>query len=163
MIKKIVKRDGREEAFKKAKLVAVLEKAGVETQTFDKKEAERLSEIVVALVEKTLKKDETPTVEQVQDVVEQVLMAAGHYKTAKAYILYRQARSDERRVERIIGVKDDLDLSPNQLKVMRNRYLLKDQDGKVIETPSGLFHRVARVLAKGEKKQVENDFYEVMS
>ena len=105
----------------------------------------------------------TPGVEEIQDVVEQVLMAAGHYKTAKAYILYRQERSDERRVERIIGVKDDLDFSPNQLKVMRNRYLLKDSEGKVTETPSELFHRVARVLAKGEKKQVENDFYEVMS
>jgi ribonucleoside-diphosphate reductase alpha chain len=70
-------------------------------------------------------------------------------------------------MERIIGVKDDLDLAPNQLKVLESRYLLKDEDGKVIETPSELFHRVAKNLAVVEKKdlrkKVEVDFYEVMS
>ena len=154
----IIKRDGMEVEFLLEKLAVAIGKAGMKTGEFEAKEAKRLAGIAAALIEGVVAQ-----VEKIQDIVEQVLMAAGHYKTAKAYILYRQARSDERRVERIIGVKDDLDLSPNQLKVMRNRYLLKDQDGKVIETPSGLFHRVARVLAKGEKKQVENDFYEVMS
>lgn len=179
MIKKITKRDGREVAFEKSKLVSVIEKAGVETQSFGstgspqvRKEAERLAEIVVVLMNKTLKKGEVPHVEHVQDFVEQVLMAAGHYKTAKAYILYRQARSEERRAERLIGVKDDLDLTPNQLKVLESRYLLKDEDGKVIETPGQLFRRVAKTLAnveqeyrisKNRKKEIEEDFYNVMS
>ena len=173
-INKIVKRDGREVGFSQPKLAGAIWKAGKETGEFAEKEAKRLSEIVVALVQKSLKDKEVAQVEKVQDIVEQVLMAAGHYKTAKAYILYRAARSDERRVERIIGVKDDLDppegeagLSPNQLKVLSNRYLLKDSDGKVIETPSELFHRVAKNLALVEKaekrKKVETDFYEVMS
>jgi ribonucleoside-diphosphate reductase alpha chain len=169
------------------KLVAAIEKAGSQNGEFDpatpvgKKEARRLAEIVVTLVTQHLKKGETPTVEHIQDIVEQVLMAAGHYQTAKGYILYRQKRSEERRVERIIGVRDDLDLpaqaglTPNQLKVLESRYLLKDENGKVIETPSQLFARVARTLAKvelgyGERraassraKRVERDFYEVMS
>ncbi len=149
------------------KLAGAIWKAGKETGEYDEKEAKRLAEITVALVEKSLKDKELAQVEKVQDFVEQVLMAADHYQTAKAYILYRAARSDERRVERIIGVKDDLDLSPNQLKVLRNRYLLKDEDGKVIETPSELFKRVAKNLALVEKsdkrKKVEADFYEVMS
>lgn len=166
-IKKIIKRDGREVEFELGKLVGAIGKAGNETGEYSEEEAKRLAEITVALVEKSLKEKEAAQVEKVQDFVEQVLMAAGHYKTAKAYILYRAARSDERRVERIIGVKDDLDLSPNQLKVMRNRYLLKDQDGNVIETPSELFHRVAKNLAIVEKadkrKQIEAEFYEVMS
>ncbi len=166
-ITKIIKRDGREVEFSIDKLAGAIWKAGKETGEYDEKEAKRLAEITVALVEKSLKDKELAQVEKVQDFVEQVLMAAGHYQTAKAYILYRAARSDERRVERIIGVKDDLDLSPNQLKVMRNRYLLKDQDGKVVETPSELFRRVAKNLAIVEKadkrKKVEADFYEVMS
>jgi len=166
-VKKIAKRDGREVEFEIAKLVKAIEKAGSQTGEFNNDEAKRLAEITVALIEKSLKDRESAQVEKVQDIVEQVLMAAGHYKTAKAYILYRAARSDERRVERIIGVKDDLDFSPNQLKVMRNRYLLKDQDGNVIETPSELFHRVAKNLAVVEKaekrKQIEAEFYEVMS
>lgn len=166
-INKITKRDGREVEFSLDKLSGAIWKAGKEVNEYDEKEAKRLAEIAVALVEKSLSGKELPTVEKVQDFVEQVLMAAGHYQTAKAYILYRAARSDERRVERIIGVRDDLDLSPNQLKVLRNRYLLKDEDGKVIETPSELFKRVAKNLAIVEKadkrKKVEADFYEVMS
>ncbi len=174
-IKNIIKRDGREVEFSIDKLAGAIWKAGKETGEYGStgspqvpdKESLRLAEITVALVEKSLKDKELAQVEKVQDFVEQVLMAAGHYQTAKAYILYRAARSDERRVERIIGVKDDLDLSPNQLKVLRNRYLLKDEDGKVIETPSELFRRVAKNLAVVEKadkrKKVEADFYEVMS
>lgn len=174
-INKIIKRDGREVEFSIDKLAGAIWKAGKETGEYGStgspqvpdKESLRLAEITVALVEKSLKDKELAQVEKVQDFVEQVLMAAGHYQTAKAYILYRAARSDERRVERIIGVKDDLDLSPNQLKVLRNRYLLKDEDGKVIETPSELFRRVAKNLAVVEKadkrKKVEADFYEVMS
>ena len=173
---RIIKRDGREVEFEVGKLAGAIGKAGIQTGEFEEKEARRLAGIVVAIMEKTdipgMKGAHIPGmwgVEQVQDIVEQVLMAAGHYQTAKAYILYRQARSDERRVERIIGVKDDLDLpaqaglTPNQLKVLESRYLLKDEDGRVIETPSQLFHRVAKTLAKGEKAQVERDFYEVMS
>lgn len=171
-INKIIKRDGSEVQFSLDKLAGAIWKAGKETGEYDEAEAKRLAEIALAIVEKSLRKNDIPHVETVQDVVEQVLMAAGHFKTAKAYILYRAARSDERRVERIIGVKDDLDLSPNQLKVLRNRYLLKDQDGNVIETPSELFRRVARTLAKVEEqyktpkaqiKKIEDDFYEVMS
>jgi ribonucleoside-diphosphate reductase alpha chain len=171
-IKKITKRDGRQVEFSLEKLAGAIWKAGKETGEYNEKEAKRLAEIAVTLVEKSLGKDEIPQVERVQDTVEQVLMAAGHYQTAKAYILYRQARSEERRVERLIGVTDDLDFTPNQLKVLQSRYLLKDEDGKVVETPSELFHRVAKVLAAVEKKypksvknkdRVEADFYEVMS
>ena len=167
IIKNIIKRDGREVEFSIAKLAGAIWKAGSETKEFDEKEAKRLAEITTALIEKSLKEKEVITVEKVQDFVEQVLMAAGHYQTAKAYILYRAARSEERRVERIIGVKDDLDLTPNQLKVLRNRYLLKDEDGRVIETPSEMFRRVAKNLAIVEKaskrKKIEDEFYEVMS
>lgn len=167
MINKIIKRDGREVEFSVKKLAGAIGKAGTETGEYDEKESHRLADITVALVEKSLGKKEIPQVERVQDTVEQVLMAAGHYKTAKAYILYRQARSDERRVERLIGVTDDLDFSPNQLKVLQSRYLLKDEDGKVIETPSEMFRRVAKNLAavetKDARKHIENEFYEVMS
>lgn len=166
-INKILKRDGREVEFSRSKLAGAIWKAGQETREFDEKEAKRLAEITTALIEKSLKDKETITVEKVQDFVEQVLMAAGHYQTAKAYILYRAARSEERRVERIIGVKDDLNLTPNQLKVLRNRYLLKDEDGRVIETPSEMFRRVAKNLAivetANKRKKIEDEFYEVMS
>ena len=164
-INKITKRDGREVEFEQSKLVAVIVRAGQETEEYEEKEAKRLATIVVTLLVKSDHK--IPTVEQIQDIVEQVLMAAGHYQTAKAYILYREKRSQDRRAERQLGVKDDLDLLVNQLKVMESRYLLKNEEGKVVETPSELFMRVAKNLAKAEKKgkreRVEKEFYKVMS
>jgi ribonucleoside-diphosphate reductase alpha chain len=75
-------------------------------------------------------------------------MAGGHYETAKAFILYREARRKERAVKSVIGVEDDLGLSINQLKVIERRYLLHDEDGKVIETPREWLTRVAKTLAR---------------
>ncbi len=95
ILKKIVKRDGREVEFDQSKLVGVIVRAGVETGEYDNVEAKRLAEIAVTLLTKS--DQQLPTVEQIQDIVEQVLMAAGHYDTAKAYILYREKRSQDRR------------------------------------------------------------------
>ncbi len=169
--KKITKRDGRVVPFELAKLTGAILKAGVETGEFGGGEARRLAGIAVSILVGSHKGD-APQVEDLQDIVEQVLMAASHFATAKAYILYRKERSDVRRMERIIGVEDDLGLSVNQLKVMQNRYLLKDEDGKVVETPSQLFRRVARTLSKAETRypksargarKMEEEFYGVMS
>jgi len=62
--------------------------------------------------------------------------------------------------------KDDLKLGVNAIQVLRKRYLLRDKNGKVIETPSELFRRVARTIASAEKKENkkwENRFYELMT
>ena len=48
-----------------------------------------------------------------------------------------------RQEKEFIGVKDDLKLSLNAVKVLEARYLFKDSEGKIIETPKQMFHRVA--------------------
>jgi ribonucleoside-diphosphate reductase alpha chain len=162
---KITKRNGRVERFEMKKLIGAVARAGKETGQFDKKEARRLAKIVMDILEKANGKH-VPTVEQVQDIVEQVLMAGGHYETAKAYILYRERRREERKARSMIGVVDDLGLSINQLKVIERRYLLHDEDGQVIETPKEWLTRVAKTLAgieKKKKKTWEKKFFEVMA
>ena len=64
-------------------------------------------------------------------------------EVAKAYILYRERRRIIRDEKASIGVKDDLKLSINAIKVLEARYLLKDEEGKIIETPRQMFRRVA--------------------
>lgn len=150
-IKQIKKRDGRIVAFEAEKIVRVILLAGEATGEFDKKEAKRLAGIGVTLLEKSNGKH-IPGVEQIQDIVEQVLMAAGHYSTAKAFILYRERRAKERVAKQVMGVTDDVGMSMNALKVMARRYLLKDGEGRVIETPRQAFERVARAVATVEKK-----------
>jgi ribonucleoside-diphosphate reductase alpha chain len=92
-----------------------------------------LAEQVVLEVEKEFV-DRVPDVEDVQDIVERVLMAAGYPEVAKAYILYRERRVEVRRLKASIGVHDDLKLTVNAVKVLERRYLLRDEEGNIIET-----------------------------
>ncbi|HAU99518.1 MAG: Ribonucleoside-diphosphate reductase [Microgenomates group bacterium GW2011_GWF2_45_18] len=162
----VKKRDGRSVTFDRAKIALALEKASSATGEFQEEEAQRLSAIVEKIVHQMIKQEALVQVEQIQDVVEQVLMAGGHFKTAKAYILYRAEHTKIRHMETEIGVENDLQLSINQLKVIEKRFLLHDEQGQVIETPAGMFRRVARTLArveKSKKKAWEDKFYEVMT
>ena len=65
-----------------------------------------------------------------------------------------------------------LELSENALKVLERRYLSKDETGKVIETPDGMFLRVAKAIASADKlynkteeeaANLEEAFYRIMS
>nr|MBN2277147.1 vitamin B12-dependent ribonucleotide reductase [candidate division Zixibacteria bacterium] len=67
--------------------------------------------------------------------------------------------------------KNEFQLSENSLKVLERRYLKKDDNGQVVETPEELFHRVARAIAEPEKKfgasteethAIEDSFYDMM-
>ncbi len=66
----------------------------------------------------------------------------------------------------------DLNLSPNALKVLEKRYLKKDEEGKVVETPEGLFRRVAKSIAEADRlygkseqeiKSLEEEFYRMLT
>ncbi len=89
-IKNIRKRDGRVVEFAKEKITNAVFKAAESVGGKDTEKAEDVAEKVVTILEYTFSHDEIPTVEEVQDIVEIVLIKAGHAKTAKAYILYRR-------------------------------------------------------------------------
>jgi len=97
-ILKIRKRDGRIVEFAPEKITNAIYKAAQsiavkEGRTTDKKIAEELTNKAVTILEYQFSEKEVPTVEEVQDIVEKVLIKSGHAKTAKAYILYRQQRA----------------------------------------------------------------------
>jgi len=87
-IDKIKKRDGKICEFDKEKITKAIFNAAQAVGGKDKNEAERLSGLVVDLINKKFK-GKNPTVEDVSDVVEKILIEEGHAKTAKSYILYR--------------------------------------------------------------------------
>ena len=95
MFKKITKRDGKIVNFNPEKITEAIEKAGLATGEFKADRAKQLAEKVLKRAEETITK-RTPSVEQIQDVVEQVLMESSFKKTAKAYITYRQEREQVR-------------------------------------------------------------------
>lgn len=115
-------------------------------------------------------KDRIPGVEDIQDIVENTLIRNEYIKVAKAYILYRQKRAEVREAKKLLGVdKDVLKLSVNAIRVLERRYLLKNMEGEITETPAEMFRRVARAVASvdqryGEDAQkTEEDFYRMMA
>jgi ribonucleoside-triphosphate reductase len=92
VFRSIRKRDGRIVEFNREKIVSAVFKAAKAVGGEDRQLAEELGEIVIQYLYKRLGSG-IPTVEEVQDAVEKVLIETGHAKTAKAYILYRDRRT----------------------------------------------------------------------
>ncbi len=110
---KIKKRDGRLSGFDAAKITNAIAKAGMATGDFGEGEAKRLTIKVLNLAEK-LFDNKVMTVEEVQDIVEEVLLGSSYRKTTKAYIIYR----DQHARLREITNKMEVDLVDQYLKKM---------------------------------------------
>ena len=95
-IKLVTKRDGRVVPFTQERITNAIYRAAVALGGRDRLTARRLSDQVVSILEATYAFDKIPTVEEIQDIVEKVLIEAGHAKVAKAYILYRDERNRRR-------------------------------------------------------------------
>lgn len=148
----IRKRDGRVERFDPKKIAnAIMKALKVVRGTEDYELAWKIATSVVNQVEDEFD-GRIPTVENVQDVVERNLIEFGLADVAKAYILYRAERAKVRDVKYFLGVKDDLKLSTNAVKVLQKRYLMRDKKGRMLETPSQMFRRVAKVIANVDRK-----------
>lgn len=108
---KIIKRDGRIVPFDSAKITTAILKAGRATGEFGDVEAKRLTIRVLTLAQAVFA-DVIPSVEEIQDLVEEVLLASPFKKTAKAYILYRDQHA---RIRQMVQ-KADIDLIENYLE-----------------------------------------------
>ena len=105
----IKKRDGRLVPYDEAKIAAAIDRAFVAAESGKgEDEAERLAKIVTREMN-AKENNETPSVEDIQDQVERVLIAEGYAKTAKAYILYRAERSRTREAKtRLMHILEDI-------------------------------------------------------
>ena len=95
MFEKIKKRDGRVVEFDSTKITAAIFKAGKATGEFEEKEAKKLTLRALTLAHE-LRLGSLPEVEEIQDIVERVLLDSPFYKTAKAYIIYREQHAQIR-------------------------------------------------------------------
>ena len=167
---KVRKRDGRVVDFDANKITEAIWKAAQSVGGRDRSTAEELSHHVVEILKSRYDDQSIPSVEEVQDVVEKVLIEAGHAKTAKAYILYRHKRTEIRRAKALLGVEDDLKLPLNAITILAARYLKRDENRGIIETPKQLFRRVAQAIAQADliysngadAVKTEEDFYQMM-
>lgn len=169
-MKKIIKRDGTLVDFNRDKIAEAIWKAAQSVGGKDRTIAEEISIEIEKLLNILFKGKSNPTVEQVQDLVENMLIERKHAKTAKAYILYRQKQTEIRdRQKAIMGKTTKLPLSLNALQVLERRYLLRDKEGRITESPEDMFRRVAHNIALAEKnygssvEQTEEKFYNLMT
>ena len=157
MFEKVRKRDGTIVEFVPDKITRAILKA----LAFCGKEDSALAECLTAKVLERLAEKISgviPGVEDIQDVVEEVLMREGLSDVARAYILYREKRRHLREAKwQLFGVKDDLKLSLNAVRILQERYLLRDGEGRVAETPGEMMQRVARAVAQVEANYGENE------
>ncbi len=175
VLAKVIKRDGRLVDFGLQKITDAIFRAAQAVGGTDRSLAMSLAQEVQQQLEEEYK-DKTPNVENIQDVVEKVLIEKGHAKTAKAYILYRHKKEEERqRRAFILGSKnadENLGFSNESLKILERRYLRKDAQGNLSETPQEMLRRVAKAVALADKlystdekdlSQTEDEFYEIMA
>jgi len=94
-IKTIIKRDGQVVPHDRSRIANAILKAAASVGGFGFDEAERLSLVVERRTAESYA-EQVPTVEDLQDIVESVLMENGHMKTARAYIIYRHQRNEVR-------------------------------------------------------------------
>lgn len=94
MQQKVIKRDGEIVEFNSAKITNAIQKASNVTKEFDEVTARRLTKNVIKIVNDFVKEKqsnlEAPTIEEIQDIVEKVLLTSDYKQTAKSYILYRE-------------------------------------------------------------------------
>jgi ribonucleoside-diphosphate reductase alpha chain len=156
LILNIKKRDGRVVNFTHSKISNAIYKALVVTGKADYPLAERLANRVIEKMVQSgygsTGKVAIASVEDVQDMVESILIEEGLSETAKAYILYRHERRKVRDEKmRILNKKvlDEVDkvFDINSLRVLAARYLLRDNNGEIIEGPKQMFERVAILVA----------------
>lgn len=91
-IQQIVKRSGKMVVYDRERIAIAIFKAATSVGGSDRAEADRLAQLVESKLVGTYGDGGIPSVEEIQDLVETVLIEEGHAKTARAYILYRHER-----------------------------------------------------------------------
>jgi ribonucleoside-diphosphate reductase alpha chain len=164
-ITKIRKRDGSVEEFNPEKIREILQKL-----ITDKAKQGQIKKVIKELIE-TLEKyyneELLPTTIDVEDLILELLEK---YKLKHVIKKYQEESKKQKYGFRTIhGVRDDIGLSENSIKLLAKRYLLKNEKGAITETPARMFRRVAKAAAsierqhKKDPKKIEEEFYNAMT
>jgi ribonucleoside-triphosphate reductase len=108
-MKFVRKRDGKLEPFDQERITVAVWKAAKAVGGRDREQAKKISAQVVAELNSRFGEDGCPTVEEIQDLVEKMLIENGHAQTSKAYILYRKQHQDMRELAALLSSADLVD------------------------------------------------------
>jgi anaerobic ribonucleoside-triphosphate reductase len=108
-MKYVRKRDGRLEPFDQERITTAIWKAAKAVGGKDREQAKLISDQVMVELRNRFGEDGCPTVEEIQDLVEKMLIENGRAQTAKAYILYRKQHQDMRELAALLSSADLVD------------------------------------------------------
>lgn len=150
----VIKRSGVKVPFSAQRITNAIYRAAVAVGGRDRAIAERLTEQVIAHLEGNLPIGHIPTVEEIQDAVEKVLIENNHIKVAKAYILYRDERARMRSQRELHSI-----LPSDNIPWAKIWQVLDWAASHNLHTVAGYNQR----LARGELQQITSEsemFYE---
>ena len=162
----VKKRDGRVLNFQKDKISNAIYKALIACGRPDHSLADKLAEgVMMRLLKQGFSTSAPPSVEDVQDMVESILIDEGLGEIAKSYILYRHERRKIREEKmKVLNAKllDDVSkkFDINCLRVLASRYLFRNNKGEIIESPGEMFERVAVLVGIADVIK-DNSVFEV--
>ena len=158
-IESVIKRSGAVVTFNPERITNAIYRAAVAVGGRDRSIAERLTSQVVRLLEEQNPGEHVPTVEEIQDMVEKVLIENGHARVAKAYILYREERARSRRLRARMAAQPSenipwakiwhiLDWATTHSLHTSKSYNTRVQDGEI--------HQIVRESEEAYNEDVEN-------
>jgi len=155
-IKQVIKRSGAMVDFSQERITNAIYRAAVSVGGRNRETAENLSKQVVGILESTTPLNSIPTIEEIQDIVEKVLIENGHAKVAKEYILYRDERK-RKREERAIKASHP----SKNIPWSKIWYTLNWSIDHGVSTVADLNHRIAKaefsqIVEETEKKYNED-------
>ena len=162
----VIKRDGRAENYDSQKISNAIRKAFLASD--ERIDDDKLCELVKN-VEKMISSLEYPEVEFIQDKVEEALMDAGFFKTAKRYILFREQRSQLREERRsllghlkeeaiepiLLKIQSQFDSKEYSLKILENKFLSFFKEGMSDSEKLDALTKAAVELTKPETPKWE--------
>jgi ribonucleoside-diphosphate reductase alpha chain len=166
VLSKIKKRDGTIVHFDPERIKDALHKAFLAVELEDGAKAENVTNEVVKLLDEKFTQA-TPSVEDAQDLIVEVLHKKGYEKVAAEYQDFREKKQELRVLREKIGYEPKLTV--NAMEVLKARYLLRDEQENITENPTQLFQRVAKAIAKVDAKfgeapaETEETFYQMMA
>lgn len=140
----VIKRDGRAVSYDRSKIVIAIQKANAEVEPAEKINDEKIEEIVCGIEAKNKKR---MLVEDIQDIIEQKLMAEGKFVLAKTYIIYRYSRELIRKA----NTTDDSILSLIQ---NRNKDVMEENSNKNATVASTQRDLIAGEVSKDLTKRM---------
>jgi ribonucleoside-diphosphate reductase alpha chain len=164
---KIKKRDGRIVDFDSNRIKDAVHKAFLAVELGDGEKAEKVTREAVKILQEKFPSPKIPSVEDAQDAVIQTLRRNGYQAVALAYADFRKKKEELRALRNLVGITPKLTV--NALEVLKARYLLRDEQENLVETPTNLFERVAKAIAQVDKQYgddpavAEQVFYDMMA